>query len=120
MTPVERLLWERLRGGQLNGQRFRRQQIIAGFIVDFYCHAASLVIEVDGGVHNEQNEYDHERDRAISAHNLRVVRVSNDEVELRLDVVLERIRSYLPQQPLSATERGRRASGGGEVDSGGE
>ena len=52
MTPAEKILWHELRGNKL-GVHFRRQQIIEGFIVDFYCHQAGLVIELDGSVHEE-------------------------------------------------------------------
>ncbi len=51
MTSAEKVLWNELRGNKL-GVHFRRQQIIAGFIVDFYCHRAGLVIELDGDIHN--------------------------------------------------------------------
>ena len=51
MTPAEKILWQELRGNKL-GVHFRRQQIIAGFIVDFYCHKVGLVIEVDGDIHD--------------------------------------------------------------------
>lgn len=51
MTPAEKLLWQEVRAKKL-GVRFRRQQIIQGFIVDFYCHKAALVVEVDGDIHN--------------------------------------------------------------------
>jgi very-short-patch-repair endonuclease len=54
MTLAEKLLWERLRAHQLDGLRWRRQQIIDGFIVDFYCYAASLIIELDGAIHSNQ------------------------------------------------------------------
>jgi very-short-patch-repair endonuclease len=51
MTGAEKLLWQSLRANRLNGWHFRRQQIIGGFIADFYCHAAALVIELNGGIH---------------------------------------------------------------------
>jgi very-short-patch-repair endonuclease len=54
MTPAEQTLWSELRGNQLHGAKFRRQQVIAGYIADFYCHAARLVIELDGPVHQHQ------------------------------------------------------------------
>ena len=95
MTDAERVLWERLRGSQLSGLRFRRQQVIDGFIVDFYCHAAQLVIEVDGHVHADQVDYDAARDDALAGRGLRVMRVTNDEVLRDLEGVLERIRRYL-------------------------
>jgi len=62
MTEAEKLLWQHLRVNRLNGWHFRRQQLIAGFIVDFYCHAAGLVVEVDGSVHDNQIDIDLERD----------------------------------------------------------
>ncbi len=52
MTPAERRLWNELRANRLGGWHFRRQQIIDGFIVDFYCHKAGLIIEVDGPIHD--------------------------------------------------------------------
>ena len=64
MTPAEKVLWQELRGNKM-GPRFRRQQVIAGFIVDFYCHSAGLVIELDGDIHHEQQEYDAERDKIL-------------------------------------------------------
>jgi len=55
MTSAEKLLWQEVRAKKL-GVRFRRQQIIAGFIVDFYCHRAALVVEVDGDIHDLQQK----------------------------------------------------------------
>jgi very-short-patch-repair endonuclease len=91
MTPEEKLLWQHLRGNQLNGLHFRRQQIIDGFIVDFYCHAVGLIVEIDGAVHEQQAEYDAERDRLLSARGLRVMRIKNQELERDLPGVLARI-----------------------------
>jgi len=116
MTPAEQLLWEQLRAGRLNGLKFRRQQIIAGFIADFYCHAAGLVIEVDGAVHQGQGDYDAERDRAIAAHGLRVLRVTNDEVERDIEAVLWRIAENLTPASLRSAPPLRCGEGaGGEV-----
>lgn len=80
MTPAEKALWDRLRKSSLDGLHFRRQQVIAGFIVDFYCHSAGLVIEIDGPIHESQLEYDEERERIFSDRGLRVLRFSNQEV----------------------------------------
>jgi very-short-patch-repair endonuclease len=91
MTEEERLLWQQLRANRLDGFHFRRQQVIGGFIVDFYCHAAGLVVEVDGEVHQKRAEYDAERDRHLSARGLRVLRVRNREVREDLPDVLTRI-----------------------------
>jgi very-short-patch-repair endonuclease len=75
----------------LNGLHFRRQQIIDGFIADFYCHAGRLVIEVDGEIHQQQAEYDAERDRVLTTRGLRLLRIKNEEVKQNLDRVLARI-----------------------------
>jgi very-short-patch-repair endonuclease len=91
MTPAEKILWEHLRANRLNGLHFRRQQIIDGFIVDFYCHAASLVIEIDGKIHEQQIEYDLERDQVLTARGLRLLRFKNEEVIHELDQVLVKI-----------------------------
>src|SRR5688500_5161196 len=72
-TPAEAALWSRIRANQL-GVHIRRQVVIDGFIVDFYCHAAGLVIEVDGGVHEANAEYDRERDKVLSRRGLRLLR----------------------------------------------
>ena len=81
LTPTEAILWQELRGNKL-GVHFRRQQVIAGFIVDFYCHKAGLVIELDGSVHQgvEQKENDTERDEVLSEMGLRIVRFMNEDV----------------------------------------
>lgn len=79
MTPAEKILWQELRANKL-GVHFRRQQVIAGFIVDFYCHKAALVIEVDGDVHDLQQEEDARREKVLSEMGLRIVRFRNEEV----------------------------------------
>ena len=71
MTPAEKFLWEELRTNKL-GVHFRRQQAIAGFIVDFYCHKAGLVIEVDVDIHDLQKEEDERREKVLSALGLRL------------------------------------------------
>jgi len=83
MTPEERILWCYLRNSAL-GFKFRRQQIIDGFIADFYCHAVGLVIEVDGGIHEMQKEYDEARDQIIQTRGLQVLRVSNEVIRNNL------------------------------------
>ena len=89
-TPAERLLWQRLRRSQL-GVRFRRQVVIGQFIADFYCPKRALVLEVDGGVHDDRRDIDQERDVALHAVGLRVLHVRNEDVLADLDAVLRRI-----------------------------
>jgi very-short-patch-repair endonuclease len=98
MTPAEKILWNELRANKL-GVHFRRQQVIAGFIVDFYCHKADLVIEVDGSVHekDEQKESDAERDKVLSEMGLRVFRFKNEDIIGNLRGVLEKIRELISE-----------------------
>ena len=91
MTPSEARLWERLRANRLNGLSFRRQQVIGGFIADFYCRSARLVIECDGRVHESQADYDRARDEIIAAYKLRILRFSNDAIADNLPAVLAEI-----------------------------
>lgn len=92
MTPEEKILWEQLRRNNLNGLHFRRQQIIDGFIVDFYCHQAQLVIEVDGEIHDLQVESDQERDTILATKGLKILRIKNQEIRHNLQGVLQQIR----------------------------
>ena len=99
MTPQERRLWAQLRANRLHGWPFRRQQIIDGFIADFYCHAAGLVIEVDGASHHQRADYDAERDRILTARGLRVLRVTNTQIETELEGVLAAILEMIGRAP---------------------
>jgi very-short-patch-repair endonuclease len=112
MTDAEQLLWSRLRGKQLLGSQFYRQKPIGPFIADFYCHAAALVIEVDGGQHYEVEhaKKDAERDKYLSDAGLLVLRFDNLQVLLETDDVLEEIfkmieeRQIPPNLPLQREE----------------
>ena len=99
-TTAEELLWEVLRDRQLDGIKFRRQHPMARFILDFYCSSARLVIELDGAVHDLQQERDEARTSALEGRGLRVIRFRNEEVFDALPSVLERI--------LAAVEQGTR------------
>ena len=82
-TPAEAAAWEILRGRAILGLKFRRQQIIAGFIVDFYCASARLVLELDGGVHEDpvQRAHDRVRGEVLARHAVRVLRIPNRDVQ---------------------------------------
>ncbi|MGB3298450.1 MAG: DUF559 domain-containing protein [Phormidesmis sp.] len=90
-TPTEEILWLFLRGRRLQNAKFRRQHNIGKFIVDFYCHEARLVIELDGTIHDRQKERDAERDAWMMASGLTVLRFENEAVWNRLDLVLDKI-----------------------------
>ena len=90
-TEPERRLWQRLRRKQLGGYRFRRQQPLGSYIVDFYCHEACLIVEVDGDSHAFQKEYDAERTAWLEEQGNHVIRFWNVEVMQNLDGVLQLI-----------------------------
>ena len=100
MTPAEKILWQELRGNKL-GVHFRRQQVIAGFIVDFYCHKAGLVIEVDGDIHDLQQEEDARREKVLREMGLRIVRFGNEDVMKNLSAVVERIRGLIESRSIN-------------------
>ena len=90
-TPQERRLWyDFLRTYPV---RFQRQKAIGAYIVDFYCHKASLVIEIDGSQHYEPQGQDHDTKRtaALEQQGLLVVHISNREINLQFRAVCERI-----------------------------
>ncbi len=104
-TGAEGRLWQQLRRRQLGGFRFRRQVPLAGYIADFVCPEAKLIVELDGGQHLEQLAYDQRRTEVLQALGFRVLRYWNDEVLQRMSAVLEDILRALvyseehPSQP---------------------
>ena len=91
-TDAEAVLWKRLRARQVEGIKFRRQQPIENFIVDFVSFEKRMIIELDGGQHAEQKNKDVQRDRFLTENGFRVLRFWNNEVLENIDGVLEVIR----------------------------
>lgn len=92
MTPAETRLWQHLRNRSLAGLKFRRQQPLGPFIADFYCAEHRLIVELDGAVHDQQQERDAARTEYFEQHGYRVIRFRNEEVMVNLDSVLAAIR----------------------------
>ena len=90
-TPSEGILWQALRGKKLDGLKFRRQQPVGYFVVDFYNSAYRLVIEVDGPIHNSQIEADLARQQILEALGLNVLRIKSETVEKNLSAALNDI-----------------------------
>jgi very-short-patch-repair endonuclease len=106
-TDAERVLWQRLRHDiALAGSHFRRQALISSFIVDFVSRKARLVIELDGGQHNEHQEADARRTRLIEANGYRVLRFWNRDVFGNIDGVLTKIQSALTPTPDPSPQGG--------------
>jgi very-short-patch-repair endonuclease len=97
MTEAEKVFWEMVRDRRMSGLKFRRQQIIDGFIVDFYCDSLGLCVEIDGGVHEteEQKNYDKLRDEALAIRSLKILRLKNEEVLGDKDSVYQSISQYI-------------------------
>ncbi len=98
-TEVEKRLWHRLRAGQIEGMKFRRQEPILGFTVDFVCHAHRLVVELDGGQHDSAAAADERRTKLLSQAGFRVLRFWNNDVVENLDGVLATISSAVAEAP---------------------
>ena len=96
-TAAEAKLWSLLRNKQIRGFKFRRQHQVGGYIADFYCHEAQLVVECDGSVHNtnEQWHHDQRRDAYMTSNGIRVLRFTNEEILGDPDRVLAAISSHL-------------------------
>jgi very-short-patch-repair endonuclease len=92
MTPAEKCFWNAVKTDKFMGLHFRRQQVIYGFIADFYCEELNLVVEIDGGIHEQQKDYDKLRTAIINLYGIRVIRFTNEEVINKSDWVLEKLR----------------------------
>lgn len=97
MTEQERILWQYLRKRSINNFKFRRQYPIGNYIVDFVCLEKRLVIEIDGGQHNQSDNilYDQNRTQYIEKFGYKVIRFWNNEIESNIEGVYEEILKYL-------------------------
>lgn len=95
LTPAEAVLWNTLKGKQLEGRKFRRQHSIGNYIVDFYCPSEKLIIELDGAGHftYEGSQKDEIRDNYLSSLGLNVIRFENRDLKNNLEAVLKAISS---------------------------
>ena len=114
-TEAETQLWELPRAGRLDGWKWRRQAPVGPFIVDFLCLEAWLVVELDGGIHAEQAEYDARRELYLRRHGLQVLRFRNAQVSEDRDrvawTILSACRESDPSHRGSRIERARRTPG---------
>jgi len=98
MTEVERFLWRQLRLRQFGGHKFRRQQPIGKYIVDFVCLEKKLIVELDGGHHLEQVAYDLERDAWLEKQGFFILRFWDNEVVKEIESVKEVIMKALEER----------------------
>lgn len=109
------VLWQQLRRNNILGQKFKRQYVFLGFIIDFYCPRLKLAIEVDGKVHDNQKEFDKVRQKIIEEHGVYFLRFSTYEVVFQLERVITRIQNFIIKNykfinipPSPELERGAR------------
>ena len=97
LTGPEQLLWNRLKDKQL-GVWFYKQKVILGYIADFWCPFAGLVVEVDGPFHAKRKAYDRRRDEAMAAKGILTMRFKTDEVRTNLNAVVSLIRKKVAER----------------------
>jgi very-short-patch-repair endonuclease len=97
MTVAEKVLWKELRNKSRFKERFKCQHPIGIFVVDFYCHRLSLVIEVDGGIHEDERvaEYDDGRSHDIEKFGFTILRFKNEEILENIESVITRIQKVI-------------------------
>lgn len=109
-TPAEELLWHQVRNRSIDGYKFRRQHPVSGFIPDFVCLDAKLIIEVDGAYHNDEQlkNYDAARTQWLQEYNYALLRFTNEEVMSDIDAVVKKIKESLSEnvKQLKKSEAG--------------
>ena len=90
-TPAEAVLWKMLKGRNADGMKFRRQQGIGPYVLDFYCPELRLCVELDGSSHDYKYEYDEQRTEFLQNQGIRVLRFSNEQVWQGIDSVVDEI-----------------------------
>ncbi len=104
MTDAERAIWFAVRDRRLDGFKFRRQVTIGPYIVDFACAEAALIVEIDGGQHND--DIDRYRTTRLQDAGYRILRFWNNDVHDNLTGVLETLRAHLPPSPAGGRGSG--------------
>jgi very-short-patch-repair endonuclease len=108
LTDSEQKLWYHLRAHRFMGRKFKRQKPLGRYVVDFVCLEEKLVIELDGGQHAENVEYDKERDAWLRSEGYTVLRFWNNQMMNETESVLEQIRFALSPSPSPTSVRGER------------
>jgi very-short-patch-repair endonuclease len=94
-TETEKIVWNLLRNKGLYGLKFRRQHVIEGFVVDFYCHEYKLALEIDGKVHEKQKEYDTLRETIIANKGISFIRMKNEDIQNNIEMIKEKIKERI-------------------------
>ena len=102
-APAEAILWLYLRKSGLNGLKFRRQQPVGTYVVDFLCCSKKIIIELDGGQHSENQEYDNIRDEFLKKEGYKVIRIWNNHIFNNIEGVIEYIKTCV-ESPTRKSE----------------
>ena len=94
-TDEEKMVWNELRNRKYRNLKFRRQHVIEGFVVDFFCHELNLAIEIDGRIHDKQKQYDDLRQTIIESEGIHFIRVSNEQLRKDKRIIFEKIDEYV-------------------------
>ncbi|MEK7377081.1 MAG: DUF559 domain-containing protein [Candidatus Margulisiibacteriota bacterium] len=109
-TLAEEQVWKLLRNRRYLEYKFRRQYVVEGFVIDFFCKELKLGIEVDGGIHLNRKEYDDIRQMIIESEGIRIIRISNTEIQNDPKILFMKIKQAIGNNsvsvPLSLWERG--------------
>ncbi|MEM0983723.1 MAG: DUF559 domain-containing protein [Planctomycetota bacterium] len=105
-TPPERLLWKHLRNRRLKGFKFRRQHPIGAYVLDFYCHEATLCVEVDGQYHATRRELDARRDLFLQGEGISTLRFTAGLVSREIDAVCATILRAARERTADGVTRG--------------
>jgi len=97
-TKAEKIIWESIRNRKFHNLKFRRQHVIEGFVLDFYCSELKLGIEVDGGIHKKRKDYDELRQEVIESEGVLIIRITNKEIMGNKRAVLNKIEKLLGLQ----------------------
>ncbi|MFH1683966.1 MAG: endonuclease domain-containing protein [Candidatus Margulisiibacteriota bacterium] len=90
-TKAEKIVWELIRKRKFKNFKFRRQHVVEGFILDFFCHELRLGIEIDGGIHLKRKDYDEMRQEIIELEDIKIIRITNKEIAENKRSILKRI-----------------------------
>ena len=94
-TKSEKIMWSALRRKDFLGYKFRRQHVIDGYILDFYCPKLKLAVEIDGGIHQRQIQADKERQAIIETDGIKFFRINSEEVENSIVLVMEKLKKRI-------------------------
>ncbi|MCX6761671.1 MAG: DUF559 domain-containing protein, partial [Candidatus Moranbacteria bacterium] len=108
-TPQEIILWSRIKNRQFKNLKFKRQNQVGTYIVDFICEEKKLIIELDGWQHSEQESYDTERTEYLERQGYKVIRIWNGEINSNLTGVFLKLDEYCEPSPSSPPRRGHPA-----------